>query len=433
MVELSTGTAIAIAAGGGAVFLLLLAALVRSSRRWRAASRRLAATATRLELPGDRPADERDVVGRIERQAQAVVLRLSDESARADRLAGALGHVGAGVVVCDEQGGVAYRNALAPDSDEAEAPAADAVRAVLRAAVDGRGEGPRTVELAGPPWRTVAVTGHALDDGRRVVGGVAVIDDVSEGRRLDVVRRDFLANVTAELQAPVAALGLLAGTIVAEDDPALTRRLAGRLEHDALRVSRLVDDLAELSRLDAQALAARGVVPVHLLAAQAVEEACQAVPGRTVTVDASAAPSGTVVVGDRRQLVSALRRMVENALRFSAGGSAVTVALTCGGGWVDVAVTDTGPGIPAGELDRVFECFYRAGRDDRARTAAGTGIGLAIASQVAAVHGGHVLAASTEGAGSTFTLRLPAAAGPARDRNGGPAAPAAGPAPGAVP
>lgn len=413
MVELSTGTAIAIAVGGGAVSLLLLAALVRSSRRWRAASRRLAATATRLELPGDRPADDRDVVSRIERQAQAVVLRLSDESAQAERLAGALSHVGAGVVVCDEQGGVAYRNALAPDGDAAEAPAADAVRAVLQAAVDGRAEPARTVELTGPPWRTVRVRGHALDDGRRVVGGVAVVDDVSEGRRLDVVRRDFLANMTAELQAPVAALGLLAGTIVAEDDPAVTRRLAGRLEQDAMRVSRLVDDLAELSRLDAQALPGRSAVPVHLLAAQAVEEARLAVPGCTVTVDGAASPPRTVVVGDRRQLVSALRRMVENALRYSADGSAVTVALSCAGGWVDVAVSDTGAGIPAGELDRIFECFYRAGRDGRAHTAAGTGIGLAIASQVAAVHGGQVLVASTEGAGSTFTLRLPA--GPVPD------------------
>lgn len=415
MVELSTGTAIAIAAGGGAVSLLLLAALVRSSRRWRAASRRLAATATRLELPGDRPADDRDVVSRIERQAQAVVLRLSDESAQVERLAGALGHMGAGVVVCDEQGGVAYRNALAPDGDAAEAPAADAVRSVLQAAMDGRREPARTVELTGPPWRTVRVSGHALDDGRRVVGGVALVDDVSEGRRLDVVRRDFLANMTAELQSPLAALGLLAGTIVAEDDPALTRRLAGRLEQDALRVGRLVDDLAELSRLDAQAVPGRSVVPVDLLAAQAVEEARLAVPGRTVTLDASASP-GSVVVGDRRQLVSALRRMVENALRFSPDGSAVTVALSGAGGWVDVAVSDTGAGIPAKELDRVFECFYRAGRDDRARTAAGTGVGLAIAAQVAAVHGGQVLVASTEGAGSTFTLRLPAGPVPAAER-----------------
>ena len=411
MVELSTGTAIAIAAGGGAVCLLLLAALVRSSRRWRAASRRLSAAASRLELPGDRPADDRDVVGRLERQAQAVVLRLSDESAQAERLAGALGHVGAGVVICDEQGGVAFRNALAPDGDPAEAPAADAVTAVLRAAVAGQGERARTVELAGPPWRTVRVTAHALDDGRRVVGGVAVVDDVSEGRRLDVVRRDFLANMTAELQVPVAALALLAGTIVAEDDPGLTRRLAGRLEHDALRVGRLVDDLAELSRLDAQALPARSVVPVSLLAAQAVEEARLAVPGRAVAVDASGAPAGAVVVGDRRQLVSALRRVVENALRFSAEGAAVTVAVSGTDGWIDVAVTDGGPGIPAGELDRIFECFYRAGRDDRARTAAGSGVGLAIASQVAAAHGGQVFVASTDGAGSTFTLRLPA--GPA--------------------
>lgn len=439
MVELSTGTATTVAAGGAAVVLLLLVLLARTSLRWRGASRRLAAIATRLEQPGDRPADDGDVLSRLERQAQTAVLRLSDEQARAERLAAALGHVGLGVVVCDEHGRVAYRNGPASElagngdhgggGDEGRdagvdrdggagraagtpVAATDAVHQVLRAAVAGSGDRTRTVELSGPPWRTLRVTGHAIDDGRRVVGGVALVDDVSERRRLDVVRRDFLTNMTAELQAPVAALGLLAGTIVAEDDPALTRRLAGRLEQDALRVGRLVDDLAELSRLDSQVLPPSQVLPVHLLVAQAVEEARPAGLHRSVSIDASGAPADLAVVGDRRQLVSALRHLVENALRFSEDSTGVAVRISSTGGWVDVAVADEGPGIPPDQLDRVFECFFRAGRD-RVRTPAGTGVGLAIASRVAACHGGQVQLASTEGAGSTFTLRLPAGPGAA--------------------
>ncbi len=408
MVELSPGAAIGICAGGAVVVAVLLALVVRSSRRWRAASRRLSATATRLELPGTAPAgDDGDLIGRVERQAQAAVLRVSDEAARADRLAGALERTGVGVVVCDEQGAVVYRNTPAPTASSG--PAADAVDEVLRATVGGDPGAPRTVEVTGPPWRTLRVTGHPLDDGRRVVGAVAIVEDVTEQRRLDVVRRDFLANVTAELRSPVGALGLLAGTIVAEDDAALTRRLAGRLEQDALRVGRIVDDLAELSRLDSQALPTSQVVPVHLLVAQAVQEACAAAEGgRSATITVDGAAGDLVVVGDRRQLVSALRHLVDNAVRFSGDGAAVSVGASCGNGWVDVAVADRGPGIPAGELDRIFESFYRSG-PERARTPAGTGLGLAIASRVAGAHGGQVLVASVEGAGSTFTLRIPSA------------------------
>jgi len=412
MVELSTGAAIGIGAGGAVVVLVLLALLVRSSRRWRALSRRLAATATRLEVPGSPAGDDRrDQIGRVERQAQAAVLRVSDEAARADRLAGALAHVGVGVVVCDEQGGVAYRNATAPAAgDTPGGPAAQAVDDALRAAVGGHAGPSRTVEVTGPPWRTLRVTGHPLDDGRRVVGAAAIVEDVTEHRRLDVVRRDFLANVTAELRSPLGALGLLAATIVAEDDPALTRRLAGRLEQDALRVGRIVDDLAELSRLEAQALPAHEVVPVHLLVAQAVQEAGSAANGgsATVTVDVPGAGDDLVVVGDRRQLVSALRHLVDNAVRFSGDAAAVAVGASCANGWIDVAVADRGPGIPAAELDRIFESFYRGG-PDRAGRPAGTGLGLAIASRVAGAHGGQVLVVSTEGAGSTFTLRIPTA------------------------
>lgn len=408
MVELSRGAAIAVGGGGAAVVLVLLALLVRSARRWRSASRRLAAIATRLETTGSPAGDDRDLVGRIERHAQAAVLRLSDEEARADRLAGALDQAGVGVVVCDEQGAVVYRNGGATGLPDGPAPGA--VEEVLRAAVSGHAGPERTVEVAGPPWRTVRVTGHPLDDGRRVVGAVAVVHDVSEQRRLDLVRRDFVANVTAELRSPVGALGLLAGTIVAEDDPALTRRLAARLEQDALRVGRIVDDLAELSRLDAQAFPAAEVVPVHLFVAQAVQDAAgAAVP---VAVDVTGAPGGLSVVGDRRQLVSALRHLVDNAVRHAGAGTGVSVSASCTDGWLDVAVVDRGPGIPAGELDRIFETFYRgdAGRD---RSPAGTGLGLSIASRVAAAHGGRVLVQSSEGTGSTFTLRIPATSSPA--------------------
>lgn len=416
MVELSTGTAIAVAAGGGGFVLLLLALLARSVRRGRAASRRLSAIAARLEVPGAPAADERDVVGRVERLAQAAVLRLSDADATGERLGAALAAVRSGVVVCDEHGEVVYRNPTAAglaggaEADgEAPGPGVEAVRAVLRAAVAGHDD-ERTVDLPGPPSRTVQVTGRPVDDGRRVVGGVAVIDDVSDHRHLDVVRRDFLANVTAELNGPLGALGLLAGTIVAEDDPALTRRLAARLERDALRVGRLVDDLTELSRLESEAAPVRGTVSVHLVVAQAVEDVRAAAPDGAVSIHAVEAPPALAVAGDRRQLVAALRHLVENAVNFSGRAGTVRVEVTASDGMVAVSVSDDGPGIAAGELDRIFESFYRT-RTARERSVAGSGLGLAIASRVAAGHGGEVVVSSEEGRGSTFTLRLPASRG----------------------
>ena len=403
MVELSTGAATAVAAGGGALVLLLAASLAYSMRRWRAAYRRLAAVASRLDTPGAPSADDRDVVGRVERLAQGAVLRLSDTDARADRLAGALAAVGAGVVVCDDAGHVVHDGA--GDVAGGDGPVADAIRDVLAAAVGGR-PAERTVDLVGPPPRSLRVTGRPVDDGRRVVGGVALVDDVTERRRFDVVRREFLANVTAELKAPLGALGLLAGTIVAEDDPALTRRLAARLEADALRVGRLVDDLVELSQLESQALPAREPVSVHLVVAQAVERAAGAADRGAVSVDASRAAPGAAVVGDRRQLVSAIGHLVENAVM--AGGD-VRVAVSAAGPWVEVVVSDDGPGIAADELGRVFEAFYRTGAD-RERSPGGSGLGLAIASGVAAAAGGELVVSSDAGKGSTFTLRLPAAA-----------------------
>ncbi|MGQ0520250.1 MAG: sensor histidine kinase [Actinomycetota bacterium] len=416
MVELTTGTAIAAAGGGVGLGALLALLLIRSFRRGRATARRLSSIAARLEAPGVAEAPDRDEVGSLERLAQAAVLRQSDADARAERLAGALDGVRDGVVVCDEQGEVAYRNeaaeALAGAGSEAGTElAASAVRDALRAALAGGG-GPaavRTVEVLGPPRRTLRVRGSSLDDGRRVVGAVAVVEDVSEQRRLDVVRRDFLANVTAELKTPVGALGLLAGTIVAEDDPALTRRLAARLERDALAVGRVVDDLSELSRLEGEAVPPRDPVPVHVLVAQAVEDARAAVPDRAVAIDAGGVPDGLAVPGDRRQLVSALRRLVENALKYSSGEVRVDVAGAHG--WAEIAVTDAGAGIPPGDLDRVFEAFFRGG-PGRAPSTAGTGLGLAIVARVAGSHGGRVLVSSDEGKGSTFTLRLPAAGAP---------------------
>lgn len=412
MVELSTSTLIAVAGGAGALLLLLLVLLISARRGSRPDDNRVASVAARLQGPesgGEEHGDEHDAVSRLERVAQGAVLRASDAEDAVFRLKGGIDGLADGVIVCDELSEIVYRNTAADSFVDGEELVREAVEEMLTAGVQGERRS-RVLELLGPPRRSLAVAGRPLDDGRRLVGAAVTVSDVSERRRLEAVRRDFVTNLTAELKTPVAALGLLAGTIVREDDPAITRRLAERLGQDSLRVGRMIDDLVELSRLDAQLLPVREPVPVHLLVAQAVEEIRSLAIHRSISIDSSEAPPTLTVVGDRRQLVSGLRHLVENAVRFSGPGSQVEVKAGVDGETVELSVHDAGSGIPARELDRIFECFYRV---DAARgpDSAGIGIGLAIASQVAAGHGGEINVESKEGEGSTFTLRLPAGPG----------------------
>lgn len=410
-------TLVAVGAGVGALVLVLVALLVRSHRRSSPVANRMASVAARLEEPGaaaDGHGDEHDTVSRLERLAEGAVLRVSDAEDVVSRLTGALDGLTSGVVVADEQGDVVYRNDIARELGHSDEMVGEALEELLGAGVRGERRS-RVLELLGPPRRSLAVSGRPLDDGRRLVGAAVTIDDISERRRLDAMRRDFILNLTAELKTPVAALGLVAGTIVREDDPGLTRRLAERLSRDSLRVGRLIDDLVELSRLDAQLLPVHEPVPVHLLVAQAVEEIRSLALHRNISVDAGEAPADLTIVGDRRQLVSGLRHLVENAVRFSEGGAQVAIKVGLDGTCVELSVRDEGPGIPARELDRIFECFYRVDTS-RGRDSAGIGIGLAIASQVAAAHHGEVTVESEEGRGSTFRLRLPAGRGAGAQR-----------------
>ena len=129
----------------------------------------------------------------------------------------------------------------------------------------------RTLDLYGPPRRTLNVVAVPLDDGWRSIGGAVVIEDVSERRRVDAMRRDFVANISHELKTPVGALGLLAETLGGEDDPDVVRRLAARMQLESQRVARIIDDLLDLSRIESEEAPLREPVPVHLVVAQAVE------------------------------------------------------------------------------------------------------------------------------------------------------------------
>ena len=234
-----------------------------------------------------------------------------------------------------------------------------------------------------------------------------LLDDVTEGRRLEAVRRDFVANVSHELKTPVGALTLLAEAVQdAADDPEAIRRFAGRMQHEGTRLGRLVAELIELSRLQgAEPLPSPAVVDVDEIVAEAVDRTRLAAESAGIAV-VSGGQSRLRVRGNEGQLVTALVNLVDNAIAYSPAGTRVAVGTRRRGGCVEISVSDQGIGVAERDLERVFERFYRSD-PARSRATGGTGLGLAIVKHVTAAHGGKVTVLSTEGAGSTFTLRIP--------------------------
>ncbi len=241
-------------------------------------------------------------------------------------------------------------------------------------------------------------------------GTVAVLlEDVTDARRLEDVRRDFVANVSHELKTPAAALGLLAEALVdAADDPAAVRSFATRSQREARRLGMLVQDLVALSRLEgAEAQPPQELVRLDRVLAEAVDRVRTGAQARDITVVRSG-DRGLHVQGTESQLTTAIGNLLENAVNYSADGARVVVGARRDGEVVEVNVVDEGIGIAEKDLDRVFERFYRSD-PARSRDTGGTGLGLAIVKHVVTNHGGAVSVRSTEGYGSTFTLRLPVA------------------------
>jgi two-component system sensor histidine kinase SenX3 len=222
------------------------------------------------------------------------------------------------------------------------------------------------------------------------------------------VRRDFVANISHELRTPIGALGLLAETILGEDDPDVRGRLAQRMLSETDRVARTIDDLLTLSRIESEELPEREPVPAGLVMAEAVDRIRPAAEHRDIDVVIHDPDDRLAIFGDRRQLVSALYNLLDNAVKYSDPGAAVEVSATTDGVYVDLHVRDHGIGIPAADVARIFERFYRVDQG-RSRQTGGTGLGLAIVRHVATNHDGDVLVESSLGEGSVFTLRLPTA------------------------
>ena len=235
---------------------------------------------------------------------------------------------------------------------------------------------------------------------------LVLAEDRTRERRVEAIRRDFVANVSHELKTPVGALTLLTEAIQeAADDPTAVVRFAARMQIEASRLNRLVQQIIELSRLQDSELERPALVRVDDVVARAVEVNEIEAAAKQIEV-VYEGRHGLEILGDPDQVRLALSNLIANAVAYSAAGSRVSVSALPDELMVGISVTDQGIGIPAAEIDRIFERFYRVD-PARHRSTGGTGLGLSIVKHVAASHGGEVTVWSEEGAGSTFTLRLP--------------------------
>jgi two-component system sensor histidine kinase SenX3 len=259
--------------------------------------------------------------------------------------------------------------------------------------------------------RTTSFAVRVAPLGAAVGGGGLVLllaEDQTESRRVDEVKRDFVANTSHELKTPVGALALLAETIEdAADDAEAVRRFAGKMRQEAQRLTNLVQDLITLSRIQAvEPVPDPRLVALDTVVAEAVDGCRMRANARGITL-ASAGSRGLSVLGDEDLLVTALRNLLENAVAYSPEKTRVVITTRkTPEGSAELSVADQGIGIPERDLERIFERFYRVD-PARSRATGGTGLGLAIVKHVMAAHNGKVTVRSVEGAGSTFNLYIP--------------------------
>lgn len=408
-----------LAASVGSEVALLVAAVtlcaagliaLGATRRTRGLRARILASAQQLGLT---PASAGSGVGADEAlsliESAVRDRRFEDQLERSTlgRLQEALDSLPLAVLVVDGSGTILERNIAAGAFIEArhtDALVGAVVNELLAEAIDGRAA-ERTVELFGPPRRSVVVTTRPLGvEGSRCA--VAIVEDVTERRRLEAVRTDFVANISHELKTPIGAIGLLAETLQAEDDPEVADRLASRIQMESYRVGRTIEDLLELSRIEVDESRVPESVAIDAVLDEACERLAPAAEQAGLTLVRPDRLGEIAIHCDRRQLVSALTNLVDNAIKYSDAGDRIDVTAELGTDEVVLSVTDRGIGIPSRDLDRVFERFYRVDQA-RSRQTGGTGLGLAIVRHVAANHSGTVEVESRLGEGSTFRLRLP--------------------------
>ncbi len=363
--------------------------------------------------------------GHMADRIRAQMMSLAEERGR---LAAVLDHMADGVLITDENGRVRLINAAATrllDTSEERAMGRSFTQVAPYHPLIELWKACR--ELGQEQVEMVEVSSHGLFlqaivtpfEGAGAEGYLVILQDLTRIRRLETVRRDFISNISHELRTPLAGLKALVDTLRggAIDDPPAAKRFLERMDNEVDALAQMVEELLELSRIES------GQVPLRLMPTPVAEVVIPAVErlrpqaeraGLTVRLLLPPDLPPALADADRARLV--LTNLVHNAVKFTPPGGQITVTAESVGEEVVVAVKDTGVGIPAEDLPRIFERFYKA---DRARSGGGTGLGLAIAKHIVQGHGGRIWAESVEGQGSTFYFTLPVAVerqGPAPPR-----------------
>ena len=244
----------------------------------------------------------------------------------------------------------------------------------------------------------------ALENGGKIL---VLISDESEAQRVHEVRRDFVANISHELKTPIGALSLLSEAVLsAKDDPESVMKFATRMQHEAKRLTDLVQEIINLSRLqDSDPLSVAEEVSVNDIIQVAVDQSQTVSQSRKIDIQYVKSDDANVL-GDGEQITMAVHNLIENAINYSPIGTKVSVTTVVDRDIVQISVTDQGIGIPESDQERIFERFYRVD-PARSRETGGTGLGLSIVKHVALNHGGDVKVWSKEGVGSTFSIILP--------------------------
>jgi two-component system, OmpR family, sensor histidine kinase SenX3 len=352
--------------------------------------------------------DDLSVIEAIADQRRAADERVLQSEAVQHWLLAALDESSDAIVVVDRIGREVVRNAVArrfASARTGEVLAEEAIAELVQDALTGHSS-ERELQLYGPPRQVLQLRAFPLRRDGEIVGAVAFTRDISESRRVESVRRDFVANVSHELKTPIGALGLLAETMAATDDVAVVQRLADRVVREADRLARIVDDLLDLSTIEAQEAPTRGPMPIRLLLSECIDLVQVAADAADVPLAVGPEPPDLEIFCDPRQMRSALVNLVDNAIKYSGPGQPVEIGACVADDRIAFVVRDHGIGIPTRDLERIWERFYRVDKA-RARDTGGTGLGLAIVRHVAQAHGGEVTVQSREGEGSTFTLYIP--------------------------
>lgn len=238
---------------------------------------------------------------------------------------------------------------------------------------------------------------------------LVLCDDQTESKRVDAVRRDFVANVSHELKTPIGAMSLLAEAVTDfSDDPQAVERFGGRMQRESKRLTQLVQEIIDLSRVqDHAAPSTTEKISAAEVVDDAVDRAHTRAEAKNIHIEVST-PGTLLIEGNYELLVNAVRNLLDNAINYSPEGTRVGVGVDLVDERVEITVTDQGIGLSTQDTERVFERFYRVD-PARSRITGGTGLGLSIVKHIVATHGGDVRVWSQLGMGSTFTIVLPLA------------------------